>query len=109
MSFCEYCEVKSYSEPCICLKQNDICPLVRRCTKSPIWLPLNAMDSCALRKKIMSKEIDLKDNEYKVNHINKNHLYIEIGDSMIKLQNPYDYEPQKVELIKVDGEFHIKE
>ena len=35
-------------------------------------------------------------------------LYVDMGDFVQEFKNPYDYVPEFVELVKVDGEQYIK-
>lgn len=48
-------------------------------------------------------------NEYKVRFIKNNKLYIEIPeeDKVITLENLYDYEPNKVKLVKDENSFKL--
>jgi len=54
------------------------------------------MDKCLLRKESTA----LNDNEYKVRFCLHGVLYVEMGDSIMQIKNPYDYIPEKVTLYK---------
>ena len=106
MSMCEYCEKGSYYGFCICIKSDDICPFMRRCNIEHEWLPIDLMDTCSLRKP--KEVIELNKNEYKVRFEKDGYLYIEMGDIVIQKRNPYDYVPNKVEMVKIDNELYFK-
>lgn len=103
--FCKYCKVGTYTELCQCLKTNETCYFVRRCNTEKRWKPLNSMYNCKLQK----EEVVLKHDEYKVRFEHKGNLYIEIGDRVIKKQNPYDYVPNAVKMVNINGEMYFKE
>lgn len=105
MSMCEYCDVGDYYGTCKCTKTNELCMFVRRCVFEHKWLPIDMMDSCILREK---KEIELMENEYIVRLEHKGELYVDMGEYTIKIKNPFDYKPDKVELVEVEGEYYIK-
>lgn len=112
MSFCEYCKVGKYTENCICKKEQDVCPFVRRCTTNLIWLPLNAMDKCNRRfvpTQKRKEDIVLKDGEYRVEYIKHGKLYINVNGNLIRMINPYDYEPKKVKLVNIEGTMYIED
>lgn len=48
-------------------------------------------------------------DEYKVAFEKRGKLYIEFGDYIVKLDNPYDYVPKTVEMVTIDGEKYIKD
>lgn len=35
-------------------------------------------------------------------------LYVEVGDFVYEIKNPYDYIPDFVKIVQVDGEYYIK-
>lgn len=108
---CEYCVVVAYTQPCTCSKDGSICPFVRRCNIAHKWLPLGGMSTCSLKNsQSQNKEVlNLKKGEYKVAYVQKNKLYIDMNGNLIRMMNPYDYEPKTVELVKIDNELYIKE
>lgn len=106
MSMCEYCEKGSYYGVCMCTKSKDICPFMRRCSMEHEWLPLNGMNTCSLRQP--ERSIELKENEYKVRFEKDGDLYIEVEDYVIQKKNPFDYIPNKVEMVRVDNEMYFK-
>ena len=106
MSMCEYCEKGSYYSVCMCTKSKDICPFMRRCSMEHEWLPLNGMNTCSLRQP--ERSIELKENEYKVRFEKDGDLYIEIEDYVIQKKNPFDYIPEKVEMVRIDNEMYFK-
>ena len=106
MSMCEYCEKGSYYGFCVCIKNNEICPFMRRCNIEHEWLPIDSMNTCSLREP--KGVIELNKNEYKVRFEKDGYLYIEMGDMVIQKRNPYDYVPNKVEMVKIDNELYFK-
>ena len=67
------------------------------------------METCTLRQNKVEEVIELNQGEYKVVSGDINKLYIEYTEnSQIRLQNPYDYIPKKVELVEVENTLYIK-
>lgn len=50
----------------------------------------------------------MSDNEKKVRFVKNNKLFVEVDDFVIEVLNPYDYEPNVVELVEVDGVYYVK-
>lgn len=111
MKLCEYCQIGSYTGYCTCLKTMDICPLVRRCSERRTWLPLESMGQCVKRQVTVNRkeDIELKAGEYLVEYVQNGKLYVNVDGGLIRILNPYDHEPQKVKLAKVDGKIYIDE
>lgn len=104
MEFCPYCKVDSYESYCICSKTGNICVFVRRKPCIMQWSPLESMVNCKLRQ----EEVVMFDNEKKVRFVKNNKLFVEVDDFVIEVLNPYDYEPNVVELVEVDGVYYVK-
>lgn len=102
--FCPYCKVLSYQENCRCEILEDICPLVRRCTIKPVWLPLESMSGCRLRRN--------GENMYKnkIRFEKNGELYIENGDYVVITPNPFDGDiPNGVDgVISVKDKWYVK-
>ena len=112
MSFCEYCKVGAYTEFCTCTKEQDICPFVRRCTTNPVWLPLDSMDRCTRRfvpTQNRKEDIMLQEGEYRVEYVKHGKLYINVDGNLMRMANPYSYEPQKVKLVRINDEIYIED
>ena len=43
-----------------------------------------------------------------VRFVKNGYLYVDVDDFVVKIKNPYDYEPKNVDIIKVEGEYYIK-
>lgn len=106
MSMCSYCEKGNYYGFCTCIKSGEICPFMRRCNIEHDWLPIDTMDKCTLREP--ERVIELKSGEYLVRFEKDGNLYIEVGDYVIYKKNPYDYVPEKVEMVQIDNEMYFK-
>ena len=105
---CPYCEIGTYLGTCQCLASDTYpCMFVYRCTMEHRWKPLPEMDRCLLMKEKMGVR-ELRDNEYKVLFESNGKLYVEVEDVVHKIDNPFDYMPQGVEIEKVDGRVYIK-
>lgn len=96
---CEFCQITSYEKQPMCAKSNTICVYVRRCLDKHIWLPLSAMTICERKVK------NVKGN---VKFVMNNNLFVDYGDMTLQIANPYDYEPENVEVIKIDNQYYIK-
>lgn len=96
---CPYCNVVNYDEIPTCNKQegHPICPHVRRCIEHHIWKPLAYMANCPI-KSAPTGNVQFERHGY---------LYVKVGDEIIKVQNPYDYIPDNVELRKYKGNYKV--
>ena len=104
---CEYCEIGSYYGTCMCSRDGQICPFMRRCPYEKCWLPLDNMDVCRLRKEGVDMS-HLKKGEYIVTFERGGKLYVDIDGMMHKFVNPFDDIPKVIEVVKVDGEYYIR-
>lgn len=96
---CPYCNVVNYDEIPTCNKQegHPICPHVRRCIEHHIWKPLAYMANCPI-KSAPTGNVQFERHGY---------LYVKVGDEVIKVENPYDYIPDNVELRKYKGNYKV--
>ena len=96
---CPYCNVVNYDEVPTCNKQegHPICPHVRRCIEHHIWKPLAYMANCPI-KSAPTGNVQFERHGY---------LYVKVGDEVIKVENPYNYIPDNVELRKYKGNYKV--
>ena len=96
---CPYCNVINYDEIPTCNKQegHPICPHVRRCIEHHIWKPLAYMVNCPI-KSAPTGNVQFERHGY---------LYVKVGDEVIKVENPYNYIPDNVELRKYKGNYKV--
>ena len=96
---CPYCNVVNYDEIPTCNKQegHPICPHVRRCIEHHMWKPLNFMAKCPI-KSAPTGNVQFERHGY---------LYVKVGDEVIKVENPYNYIPDNVELRKYKGNYKV--
>ena len=96
---CPYCNVVNYDEIPTCNKQegHPICPHVRRCIEHHIWKPLAYMANCPI-KSAPTGNVQFERYGY---------LYVKVGDEVIKVENPYNYIPDNVELRKYKGNYKV--
>ena len=96
---CPYCNVVNYDEIPTCNKQegHPICPHVRRCIEHHIWKPLAYMANCPI-KSAPTGNVQFERHGY---------LYVKVDDEVIKIQNPYNYIPDNVELRKYKGNYKV--
>ena len=96
---CPYCNVVNYDEIPTCNKQegHPICPHVRRCIEHHIWKPLAYMANCPI-KSAPTGNVQFERHGY---------LYVKVGNEVIKVENPYDYIPDNVELRKYKGNYKV--
>ena len=96
---CPYCNVVNYDEIPTCNKQegHPICPHVRRCIEHHIWKPLAYMANCPI-KSAPTGNVQFERHGY---------LYVKVGDEVIKVENPYNYIPDNVELRKYKGNYEV--
>ena len=96
---CPYCNVLNYDEITTCNQQegHPICPHVRRCIEHHIWKPLAYMANCPI-KSAPTGNVQFERHGY---------LYVKVGDEVIKVENPYNYIPDNVELRKYKGNYKV--
>ena len=96
---CPYCNVVNYDEIPTCNKQegHPICPHVRRCIEHHIWKPLAYMANCPI-KSAPTGNVQFERHGY---------LYVKVDDEVIKVENPYNYIPDNVELRKYKGNYKV--
>lgn len=96
---CPYCNVVNYDTIPTCNKQegHPICPHVRRCIEHHTWKPLNFMANCPI-KSAPTGNVQFERHGY---------LYVKVGNEVIKVQNPYNYIPDNVELRKYKGKYKV--
>lgn len=96
---CPYCIVVDYDTVPTCNKQegHPVCPHVRRCIEHHIWKPLAYMANCPI-KSAPTGNVQFERHGY---------LYVKVGDEIIKVQNPYNYIPDNVELRKYKGNYKV--
>ena len=96
---CPYCNVVNYDEIPTCNKQegHPICPHVRRCIEHHIWKPLAYMANCPI-KSAPTGNVQFERHGY---------LYVKVGNEVIKVENPYNYIPDNVELRKYKGNYKV--
>ena len=96
---CPYCNVVNYDEIPTCNKQegHPVCPHVRRCIEHHMWKPLNFMANCPI-KSAPTGNVQFERHGY---------LYVKVGDEVIKVENPYNYIPDNVELRKYKGTYKV--
>lgn len=96
---CPYCNVVNYDEIPTCNKQegHPVCPHVRRCIEHHMWKPLNFMANCPI-KSAPTGNVQFERHGY---------LYVKVGEQIIKVENPYDYIPDNVELRKYKGNYKV--
>ena len=105
---CPYCKVGNWMDTCVCTKLNSNCMFMYRCTFEHRWLPIPEMDNCVLMRESM-EEKKMKPNENKVRFESKGMLYVEYGDNVIKVPNPFGNDiPAGVELVEVNNEYYVK-
>ena len=88
-----------------CKHTNDICGFVKWCPKENRWIVSERSDLCKMYNKPVVK---IPKGMNRVRFVKNNNLYIELEDSVIKLPNPFDYEPEMVTLVNVMNNWYIK-
>lgn len=101
---CEYCRVGEYEEYCTCGKDNNICPFMRRCINDRCWKPLDTMEKCKARK----DEVIVPKGLNKVRFELHGELYVEVGEFVYTIKNPYDYVPDFVKAVNKDGVWYVE-
>lgn len=101
---CQHCEIGDYNGFCHCNKSGDICAFMRRCQNEHRWKPLESMKKCNLRKEVNP----MPKGMYKVRFELRGNLYVEMGDFVQEIENPYEYTPDFVDVVRVGGKYYVK-
>ncbi len=79
------------------------CPWVYWCDKVQGWRPNKYMP-----EKCNMKKITKHNGKYKVRDSRKGFLYVDIEDTTYKIENPFDFIPDYVDVQKRNGVYKIK-
>lgn len=96
---CPYCNIIDYKHTPTCDRQDNlqICPHVRRCLEHHIWKPLMYMANCPIRF-APTGNVQFERHGY---------LYVQFGEQIIKVKNPYDYIPMDVKIEEIEGKYKV--
>jgi len=97
--YCPDCIIAPYSQFCQC-KNGGLCVYVRRCSQKLQWLPTDTMARCPLRS---DKQ---KGN---VRFVKDGYLYVDVDNTVVKIKNPFNYEPNNVNIELTDNGYTIKQ
>lgn len=87
-----------------CSLTNDICPYVYWCNRLRIWKPLTAMpEICNIKK-----SYEVPKGYYRVRQERKGFLYVDIDNQTYKIENPFNYIPEFIKIVKTKSGFKIK-
>lgn len=87
-----------------CRVNNNFCPFVYYCGRIKAYKELDrARKGC----KYMT-EVKVPDGYKKVEHERRGYLYINMGEEVVKVLNPFDYVPQFVKISKTKNGYKIK-
>ena len=104
---CPHCEIGSYFGTCKCMVANAPCPFMRRCNMEHRWLPLDSMNTCTRRTR--EREVSmLMADEYRVEFESKGRLYVNINGQIERIENPFNYTPEKVKIVFVEDKPYVK-
>lgn len=79
------------------------CPWVYWCDKVQGWRENKYMPKdCKMKKSVQHK------GKYKVRNFRKGFLYVDIEDNTYKIENPFDFIPDYVDVQKRNGIYRIK-
>lgn len=101
MEKCPFVNMDDYSVIPSCAKNGTICSFVRRCGDKRIWLPLNGMDSCKLRKP------PIPDGAYRVLFRKNDKLFVTVGKFTYEIEYGEKDTPEYVFLEKADDGYKI--
>ena len=87
------------------IHNNEMCPLIRYCSKIKDFINIDAYDKKC--KYFIKGETMKREFENKVLFEKKHKLYIEINDTIITVENPFEYIPEFVKLVKVKSEYYV--
>lgn len=101
---CPYSEYREDNRILYCTKINDVCAYSYFCNK--IGKCKNT-DRYIICPELNKREVSIGMNLVRFER--KGFLYIEVGDQVIVMPNPYDYVPTEVKIYKDrDGNYKIK-
>ena len=88
-----------------CTITDTICPFVYWCDKLQIW---RANKNMPKECRVKVQNIVKHKGKYQVRNCRKNCLYVDIEGITYKLENPFDFVPDYVDVRKQNGEYKIK-
>lgn len=96
---CEYLRLNK------CSISNDLCPFVYFCEKQHMWKEnKNIPKDCKVKERV-----SIPEGFCKVKMERKGFLYVDLGDSTVKLVNPFENVPQYVKVRKYKNKWKIIE
>ena len=90
----------------LCDISKENCPYLYYCSKISGYKQLGSMpELCKIQE-----QFELPKGCYKVAYENKHRLYDEVGDLIERINNPFDYAPSYVQMVKMkSGKWKIKQ
>lgn len=86
-----------------CKITNTVCPWVYWCDKLQVWRPnKNMPKNCKVQTSIKHN------GKYYVRNYRNGYLYIDINNITYKLENPFDFIPEYVDVQKKNGVYKVK-
>lgn len=86
-----------------CKVNNAICPWVYWCDKLQVWKPNKDMPkNCKIQTSVKHT------GKYPVRSYRKGYLYVDINDITYKLENPFDFVPESIDVQKKNGVYKVK-
>ena len=96
---CEYVKINK------CSITDDVCPFMYFCERKQIWKPNRAMPThCKV-----AMNVDIPHGYNRVVMVRKNKLYIDMGETKICLDNPFETTPLYVKVTKTKSGYKIKQ
>lgn len=95
-----------YTNKNTCLLTHEVCPWRYLCPKTGEWKDNNYMpENCKVKQRFV-----VPDGYSRVVEERKGWLYVDLGDMMIRVKNPFDHTPLYVRVRKMkSGEYKLRE
>lgn len=95
-----------YSENNICKLTKEVCPWMYFCDNLQIWRANNFMPKDC---KVKNANVIKHKGKYQVRNSRKNYIYVDIDGHTYKFENPFDFVPDYVDVVKQrNGQYKIK-
>lgn len=102
---CQHSYYKPNDIRIYCKHTDLFCMYSMYCDKINKWKVNDRGANCMLKDK---KVIKTPNNANRVRFEKRNQLYVEYKNMVVTVQNPYDYVPEFVYLVKIKEDFYIK-
>lgn len=109
---CPYSYNEENSKYLYCNISKNVCPLMKYCYKIEKYISSdNYSINCKYYQGKEEENMNKKQGDLKVRLVNNGVLFVELGDKynqVIRVNNPYEYEPTYVNIVESNNNYYVK-